>query len=331
MIKYIKFTVGNFFEGYKTVEISIGTKNVSYKILRNRLLEVGKKKSCSVEVTDAWLAEFDALDIFSWKKNYNADTPDNTQWELLYKHGKKSLRRYGSNAYPENWERFLDWIDALIPELQFVNRKRLEKVTLNYSRDEKISETLTLDRHEKTLTFNKKISNHVYNLGTDIEKVLDACQNFFDTLEVQPFSESEMPKINIELVRHNGSIENIEATYNEICLPDITKFIEVIRGVVNDLTAEIFSPGVRNIKNQHGKYIFCKVQFKDSYKSYSYRTEDETLAVGDVVDVPVGKNNDVAQAKIVEIGYFDEEEAPFPVDKIKAVIGKHVINDWENY
>lgn len=331
MTKYIKFTVGNFFEGYKTVEISIGTKNVSYKILRNRLLDVGKIKPHTVEVSDTWLAEFDALDIFSWKKNYNDDAPDNTQWELIYKHGKKSFRKYGSNAYPENWERFLDWIDALIPELQFVNRKRLEKVTLNYSRDEKIFETLTLDRHKKTLTFDKKISHHVYNLDAAIEEIFDAAQIFFDALEVQPYDELDIPKIKIELVRHDGSIENFDTFCNEICLPGLTKFIEVIRGVADDLSAEIFLPNKDSIQNRQDKYIFCKVQFKDSYKSYSYRTEDETLAVGDVVDVPVGKNNDVAQAKIVEIGYFDEAEAPFPIEKIKMIIGKHIISDWENY
>ena len=33
----------------------------------------------------------------------------------------------GNNAYPENSEQFLDWLDALFPELEFVDRKRLER------------------------------------------------------------------------------------------------------------------------------------------------------------------------------------------------------------
>ena len=160
---------------------------------------------------------------------------------------------------------------------------------------------------------------------------MSSAQIFFDALEVQHYEELDIPKIKIELVRHDGSIENFDTFCNEICLPGLTKFIEVIRGVADDLSAEIFLPNKDSIQSRQGKYIFCKVQFKDSYKSYSYRTEDETLAVGDVVDVPVGKNNDVAQAKIVEIGYFDEAEAPFPIEKIKLIIGKHIISDWENY
>lgn len=329
MTKQIKFTVGGFFCGYKTVEVSIGTKKVSYKILRNGLEEVTKKKSRAVEVSDEWLAEFDALNIFSWEKDYfNGEVHDGTQWELVYKHGRKSYRGGGSNAYPENWTRFLDWLDALIPEMQFVNRERLEKVTLNYSREE-ISETLTLDRRENSLTLDKNFSHHVYKL--DLEEIFDAAQNFFDNTEIQPLAEFVAPKMKIELAKHDGSIENFETIYNETCLPGLTQFITTIRGVVNDLTAEIFTPGAGDVINRQGKYIFCKVQFKDSYKSYSYRTEDETLAVGDVVDVPVGKNNDVAQARIVEIGYFDEAEAPFPIDRIKKIIGKHIADDWENY
>ena len=179
------------------------------------------------------------------------------------------------------------------------------------------------------MTLDKKLSHHVYNL--DLEEIFDAAQIFFDSTEIQSLDEVIAPKIKIELARHDGSIENFETNYSETCLPGLTQFIAAIRGVTNDLTAEIFTPGAGDVINQQGKYIFCKVQFKDSYKSYSYRTEDETLAVGDVVDVPVGKNNDVAQARIVEIGYFDEAEAPFPIEKIKKIIGKHIADDWENY
>lgn len=340
MIKHIKFTVGNVWEGYKTVEVSIGTKNSSYKILRNGLGDIGKKNARAVEVSSEWVAELDALNIFSWEKDfYNADTSGDVQWELIYKWGRKIYHGRGSNAYPENWEKFLDWLDKLIPEMQFVNRKRLEKVTLNYNRESaigyKISEDLTLDRREKVLTLDKKNAytnaKHIYDITPVEDKLFDAAQDFFDSLEVQEFNELAMPKIKIELVRHDGSIENIDAVYSESCLPGLTKFIDVLKNFASDLSAEIFAPLSEPEKDLQGKYIFCKVQFKGSYKSYTYRAEDETLAVGDVVDVPVGRNNDVAQAKIVEIGYFDEADAPFPIDKIKTVIGKHIADDWENY
>ena len=339
MTKYIKFTIGGYFDGYKTVEIFIGTKNVTYKILRNGLLECNKKKSPAVEVSDEWLKEFDVLNVFSWEKDYyNAEILDGTQWELIYKHGRRLYHGHGSNDYPENFEKFLDWLDKLIPELFFVNRRRLEKITLDYSRESAIGytnyEQMIIDRREKTLTLDKNgyytKSRHVYKFGENIEQIFDAAQDFFDALEVDATDENYPAQIKIELARHDGSIENIAAPYSGNFLPGISVFADKLQSFTPDLTAEIFKPAPAEVINE-GKYIFCKVQFKGSYKYYSYRTEDETLAVGDVVDVPVGKNNDVTQAKIVEIAYFDEYEAPFPVDKVKMIIGKHISNEWENY
>ena len=335
MARYLKFTVGGFFGGYKTVEIFISGE-VSYKILRNGLLEVDRNKKIAAQMSDDWLAELEELEIFSWAEDYFADILDGTQWELIFKDGEQIYRGHGSNSYPENWEQFLDWLDALIPEMEFVNRRRLEKITLNYSRwsealGREISERLTLDRREKILTLDKKFSKHIYKLDDGIKKIFDAAQIFFDDLEIQNVDSQDLPKINIELVHHDGSTEIFETLYSESFLPDIKIFIETVQSFANDVLAEIFSPGVAKIDTRRDKYIFCKVQFKGTYKAYSYRTEDETLAVGDVVDVPVGKNNDVAQAKIVEIGYFDEYEAPFPVDKIKMIIGKHVDTGWDNY
>ncbi|MBD3879855.1 MAG: hypothetical protein SR1Q5_09320 [Quinella sp. 1Q5] len=325
MAKQIKFTVGNATQGYKTVDILIRGGKVSYEILRNGLLDVEKKKSPAVEVSEAWLKELDALKIFSWEKNYSADVLNDAQWELTFRESKNIYHGGGLNAYPENFERFLDWIDVLIPEMEFVNRRRLEKVTMNY-----LDECLTLDRHEKLLTLDKKTSQHTYRLVNE-EKVFDACQRFFDGIEVEEADASYPTRASFELVRHDKSVETFETPYNENFLPGLTNFIEELKTIASDLTAEIFSPTPAEVVSAQGKYIFCKVQFKDSYKHYTYQTDDETLAVGDVVDVPVGKNNDVNQARIVEIGYFDEYEAPFPIDRIKKIIGKHIATDFEDY
>ena len=325
MDKNIKFTVGNVDEGYKTVEIFIGEK-VAYKILRSGLLGVAKNFLDDVKISYEWFDELDALKIFEWEKNYSSNSSGGVQWELTFKSGENFYRGQGSNAYPENWERFLDWLDELIPELEFINRRRLEKISLTYS-----TETLTLDRREKILTLDKKNSRHIYSLGEEIKKIFDSAQKFLDGLEPEASEVKIGAQINFEIVRHDGSTETVETFCNENFLPGLTNLLEEIHSCAADLTAEIFSPKVAKDVNRQGKYIFCKVQFKGSYKHYTYRTDDETLAVGDLVDVPVGKNNDVAQARIVEIGYFDEYEAPFPVDRIKTIIGKHVELEWENY
>lgn len=332
MAKQMKFTLGNAAAGYKTVEVFVKSDVVSYKVLRNGLLDVDKK-SFSVGFSESRLAELDALNIFDWAEAYSSAARGGEQWELIFKDGDKIYRGRGSNAYPENWERFLDWLDALVPELEFVDRQRLEKITLDYSResDGGIAERLTLDRRENILTLYKPQSMHLYRLGADIDKLFAAAQIVFDGLKADDFQRSYPAQIKIELIRHDGSIENFDALFNESSLPGFGKFVDVLKVFVTDLTAEILSPVPAVIAPAQGKYIFCKVQFKGSYKHYTYQTDDETLAVGDVVDVPVGKNNDVNQARIVEIGYFDEYEAPFPVDRIKKIIGKHVATEWDNY
>jgi len=325
MKRQIKFTVGNVSEGYKTIEIFIKGGEVSYKILRSGLLDVDKKFS-SAQMSEAWFKELDALEIFSWEKNYSADVFDGVQWELMIKEGGQIYHWHGSNAYPENFERFLDWLDALAPELELVNRRRLERVTLNY-----FEECLTLDRRDKTLTLNKKNSRHTYDAGEDIKKIFDTAQSFFDGLEVEDDDINYSARANFEIVRHDKSVETFETPYTENFLPGLNDFIEVIQALADDLTAEIFSPSPAEVVPPQGKLILCKVQFKGSYKHYTYQSDDETLAVGDVVDVPVGKNNDINQARIVEIGYFDDYEAPFPIDRIKKIIGKHIADDFDDY
>ena len=326
MSKRIKFTVGSLIDGYKTVEIFIEGCEVTYKILRSGLLDLDRNKKIAAQIPDEWLEELEELEIFSWEKNYFADVTGGVQWELIFDSGRENYRGQGSNAYPENFECFLDWLDALIPELEFVNRKRLKKFTLTYA-----EEILTLDRREKTLTLEKKKSRHIYDAGEDIKKLFDSCQKFLDCLEIDDAEINSDASLKFELVHHDGTIKNFCAACNEKLFPNLTNCLEEIHSLASDLTAEIFSPKLIDVISNQSKYIFCKVQFKGSYKHYTYQADDETLSVGDVVDVPVGKNNDVATARIVEIGYFDEYEAPFPVDKIKKIIGKHIADEWENY
>ena len=213
MARQIKFTVGGFFNGYKTVELVIRGGKVTRKILRDGLLNVDKKILPDAEISDTQLAKLDALNIFAWDKDYSSDILDGEQWELTFKDGKKTYRGYGSNAYPENWERFLDWLDEFFPTLEFVDRKRLERVTIAYS-DEK----LTLDRREKILTLDKKNSQHIYDAGDD-EKIFDTCQRFIDGVDKTDLDDDSSSRAKIELVRHGGAVETFTTLYNENFLP----------------------------------------------------------------------------------------------------------------
>lgn len=86
---------------------------------------------------------------------------------------------------------------------------------------------------------------------------------------------------------------------------------------------EIFDPSVYGkAKRRISEYIFCSVTFDEGYKSYYYLTEDDSIEIGDLVLVPVGKDNHVAVVEVVNIEYFSEDNVPLPVDKTKRIIRK---------
>ena len=335
MGRYLKLTVGNVAEGYKTIELAFDGGEASYKILRNKLFSVDKDQQITVTVPDEWLDELDALNIFAWDKIYSGSS-GGEQWELLYKVGDKVYHGRGVDAHPDDWDDLLDLIDELVEGLGFIDDDRIDAITMNYTRDtdagKQIYETLTANRYSDVLKLKKNSSEHTYHLSAeDMKRFFDICQSYFTDIEIGDYNPACRAKIHVNLVLHDESEIDMSTDYNEAGLPDISRFAEMIHAFAPDLDAELFTPAPAQIQaSDGGKFILCKVKFEGSYKPYTYRAEDETLAVGDEVDVPVGKNNDVSQARIIEIGYFDEYELPMPLDRIKTIIGKHIATDWEN-
>ena len=67
-------------------------------------------------------------------------------------------------------------------------------------------------------------------------------------------------------------------------------------------------------------YTFCGVRFPQWQRVYYYRTDDETLSVGDQVLVP-GKYSPTP-AEVVSIEKHRRNTAPYPVDRAKFVVGR---------
>lgn len=66
-------------------------------------------------------------------------------------------------------------------------------------------------------------------------------------------------------------------------------------------------------------YRFCGVTFSEDNSRYYYRTDDETLDIGDKVIVPVGNAGKEAVAEIVCVEKHRRMTAPYPVDKAKFI------------
>lgn len=75
-----------------------------------------------------------------------------------------------------------------------------------------------------------------------------------------------------------------------------------------------------NILEDRSVYTLCGVVFDGNSHPYHYRTEDETIKVGDRVVVPAGNNE--AEAIVVSVGQYMKLAAPFPIEKTKFIIRK---------
>ena len=77
-----------------------------------------------------------------------------------------------------------------------------------------------------------------------------------------------------------------------------------------------------NSRNSEPKYIFCEVAFEHSYSRYTYIADSDDYKPGDLVFVPVGKDNEEKISQIKSVKYLSAEEAPYPIEKTKHIIRK---------
>lgn len=105
---------------------------------------------------------------------------------------------------------------------------------------------------------------------------------------------------------------------------EYTKLNRKIREVLHrDYRLFLFDGGY---SEEHQKYIYIGVHFRDGGKIYDYLTEDDSIIPGDMVIVPVGPSNHEKPATVVSRDVLTEDEAIakgrlFP-DELKSVIRK---------
>lgn len=69
-------------------------------------------------------------------------------------------------------------------------------------------------------------------------------------------------------------------------------------------------------------YTCCGVLFPYTDRVYTYRTDDDTIELGSKVIVPIGDDGNTKIGSVVSKGSYLRAGVPFPVDKMKFIIGK---------
>jgi len=77
-------------------------------------MPVELEKRIDVTANEDWAALLTFLKQCHWQKTYDSHALDGTQWELRVKGKGCNLKVYGSNAYPENFDDFLQLLNKLI-------------------------------------------------------------------------------------------------------------------------------------------------------------------------------------------------------------------------
>lgn len=163
MLKYLRFDIGGYFGGFSSVRLWIYKYSAKYEILhisdyikeeiindmkeyellhsvamlRVPLSEIERVEPPKMPELNKRihvkhpkrLLEWDALNVNSWDDYYYEPVCDGTQWKLTYREdGKKTRHVSGSNGYPPNWHQFIEWLDTLMPEMQFVREIEEEDI-----------------------------------------------------------------------------------------------------------------------------------------------------------------------------------------------------------
>ncbi len=227
----------------------------------------------------------------------------------------------------------------------------IERITLDYRSTVKMAsdqqavkepvirshkERLVIDRETGTLEYRKEYGgeNRVsgkYEMKDKIENLLDEfdAEELFSYVEENPYDVIDTPdenlsyKITVDYKKNPQRV--IEGNFDRKSLPeDFADFIERVSRFIRCYgIGDIFNPLIyRKKKRCKSDYIFCSVVFEDPYKSYYYLTDDDSIDIGDFVIVPAGKDNHEAIVEVIHIEYFNEADAPFPVDKTKKIIRK---------
>lgn len=116
-IKTLKASVGGYFGGYYEVTIDLRNLETTWEFLEGEAEETSKK-SIRVSTAEAFLEELKVLNLLNWKAKYIAPGMcDGTHWSVEILTDGRSIKKYGDNRFPEEWDMFCRLIR------QITNRK----------------------------------------------------------------------------------------------------------------------------------------------------------------------------------------------------------------
>ena len=200
------------------------------------------------------------------------------------------------------------------------------------------SDHLVIDRETETIEDVLKLAEQC-----DVTRkyhVAEGVASFLDDLDIEGlFTEFNEPEedllpspdgtavyeVKVEFYRQEPRI--ISGTYDKQGLPkDWPDFIEDLYRFISFYGfGEMFDEKqYARTNRKKNDYIFLSVKFGDYGKPYYYLTNDDTIQVGDQVEVPVGSDGTERIVRVSKKEYFSEDKLPMPIEKVKSIIGRFI-------
>lgn len=122
-IQKLHFSLGGYFSDYNyTLNYDHGTLEIERMEMPYNGFDL-KVKKINAGKKGTLIASLNELKILDWKKEYNLDMCDGTQWELkITYNGNLKKKVYGSNDFPESFNDFLNILRAFITNKAFFGR-----------------------------------------------------------------------------------------------------------------------------------------------------------------------------------------------------------------
>lgn len=210
------------------------------------------------------------------------------------------------------------------------------KLSLDESKDE-LQEMIELNQETATMEYGQKDGDieNVSRLHNEllITDLLDQLSEFDYTVNMDDVEwwnkhvgQAGIPPAQylLEMEFADGTVRQIGGTYLRPSLP--AKWPNILYILYNAISqsaiGDAFNPSRFAFGQRQNERIYVQVQFKDSDRKYDYIADQDLYDEGDHVIVPVGADNTATPATVVGVGYYTEDDEPYPHAKAKHVLGR---------
>jgi hypothetical protein len=105
-IQDIKASVGGFFGGTNLVEVDLVNLIIIWTKSGGGMETEIYQKIMSAKTAEQFIDHLKLVNLLDWRARYDSDILDGIQWSLKIFREGKNLHKFGSNAFPDEWDAF---------------------------------------------------------------------------------------------------------------------------------------------------------------------------------------------------------------------------------